>query len=107
MVILRGKINNKKETKLTTKPHEFIISDGFKILVGKNNKQNDHLTLKVASNDDIWMHTKNIPGSHVIIKTEGKEVSDKLYLKEQCLLHSLVNLRMSSQVPVDYTKKKI
>ena len=51
---LRSKNNSKKETKLTTKPHEFISSTGFKILVGKNNKQNDHLTLKVASNDDIY-----------------------------------------------------
>ena len=55
----------------------------LKILVGKNNKQNDHLTLKVASNEDIWMHTKNIPGSHVIIKTEGKEVPDETIF-ERC-----------------------
>ena len=54
-----------------------MSSDGFKILVGKNNKQNDHLTLKVADNDDIWMHTKNIPGSHVIIKTNEKNVPDE------------------------------
>ena len=52
---LRSKNNSKKETKLTTKPHEFVSSNGFKILVGKNNKQNDHLTLKVASNEDIWI----------------------------------------------------
>ena len=57
----KGIKNNKepkvttKQTKLTTKPHEFISSDGFKILVGKNNKQNDHLTLKIAENNDIWL----------------------------------------------------
>ena len=103
---LRSKNNNKKETKLTTKPHEFISSDGFKILVGKNNKQNDHLTLKVASNDDIWLHTKNIPGSHVIIKTEGKEVSDETIFEGAMLAAFFSKSRMSSQVPVDYTKKK-
>ena len=103
---LRGKINNKKETKLTTKPHEFISSDGFKILVGKNNKQNDHLTLKIASSDDIWMHTKNIPGSHVIIKTDGKEVSDETIFEGAMLAAYFSKSKLSSQVPVDYTKKK-
>ncbi len=103
---LRSKNNSKKETKLTTKPHEFISSDGFKILVGKNNKQNDHLTLKVASNDDIWMHTKNIPGSHIIIKTEGKEVPDETIFEGAMLAAFFSKSRMSSQVPVDYTKKK-
>ena len=103
---LRGKVNSKKEIKLTTKPHEFISSDGFKILVGKNNKQNDHLTLKIASNDDIWMHTKNIPGSHVIIQTEGKEVSDETIFEGAMLAAYFSKSKLSSQVPVDYTKKK-
>lgn len=103
---LRGKINSKKEVKLTTKPHEFISSDGFKILVGKNNKQNDHLTLKVASSDDIWMHTKNIPGSHVIIKSEGKNVPDETIFEGAMLAAFFSKSKMSSQVPVDYTKKK-
>ena len=103
---LRAKNNSKKETKLTTKPHEFISSNGFKILVGKNNKQNDHLTLKVASNDDIWMHTKNIPGSHVIIKSEGKDVPDETIFEGAMLAAFFSKSKMSSQVPVDYTKKK-
>ena len=103
---LRSKNNSKKETKLTTKPHEFISSNGFKILVGKNNKQNDHLTLKVASNDDIWMHTKNIPGSHVIIKSEGKDVPDETIFEGAMLAAFFSKSKMSSQVPVDYTKKK-
>lgn len=103
---IRSKNNSKKETKLTTKPHEFVSSNGFKILVGKNNKQNDHLTLKVASNEDIWMHTKNIPGSHVIIKTEGKEVPDETIFEGAMLAAFFSKSKMSSQVPVDYTKKK-
>ena len=65
-----------------------------------------HLTLKVASNDDIWLHTKNIPGSHVIIKTEGKEVSDETIFEGAMLAAFFSKSRMSSQVPVDYTKKK-
>lgn len=103
---LKAKNNSKKETKLTTKPHEFISSNGFKILVGKNNKQNDNLTLKIASNEDIWMHTKNIPGSHVIIKTEGKEVPDETIFEGAMLAAFFSKSKMSSQVPVDYTKKK-
>lgn len=103
---IRSKNNSKKETKLTTKLHEFVSSNGFKILVGKNNKQNDHLTLKVASNEDIWMHTKNIPGSHVIIKTEGKEVPDETIFEGAMLAAFFSKSKMSSQVPVDYTKKK-
>lgn len=103
---LKGKIKNKKDTKLTTKPHEFISSDGFKILVGKNNKQNDHLTLKVADNNDIWLHTKNIPGSHVIVKTEGKSISDETIYEAAMLAAFFSKSKMSSQVPVDYTKRK-
>ncbi|MEG1312422.1 MAG: NFACT RNA binding domain-containing protein [Romboutsia sp.] len=100
------KVNINKETKLTTKPHEFISSDGFTILVGKNNKQNDYLTLKVADNNDIWLHTKNIPGSHVIIKTEGKDVTDETIIEGAMLASYFSKAKMSSKVPVDYTKKK-
>lgn len=103
---LNSQNKSKKETKLTTKPHEFLSSDGFKILVGKNNKQNDHLTLKVADNNDIWLHTKNIPGSHVIIKCEGKEVSDETLFEGAMLAAYFSKSKMSAQVPVDYTKKK-
>lgn len=103
---LRGKIKNKKDSKLTTKPNEFISSDGFKILVGKNNKQNDHLTLKVADNNDIWLHTKNIPGSHVIIKTDGRSVTDETIYEAAMLAAFFSKSKLSSQVPVDYTKKK-
>ena len=102
-----GKLKSKKETaKLTTSPHEFTSSDGVKILVGKNNKQNDHLTLRIADPDDIWMHTKNIPGSHVIIKCAGKEVTEQTIYEGAMLAAYFSKSKMSSQVPVDYTKKK-
>ncbi|RDY26326.1 fibronectin/fibrinogen-binding protein, partial [Romboutsia weinsteinii] len=102
----QGKAKAKKETTLTTKPHEFISSDGTKILVGKNNKQNDYLTLRIADYDDIWMHTKNIPGSHVIIKCAGKEVSDETVYEGAMLAAYFSKSKMSAQVPVDYTRKK-
>lgn len=104
---MRGKIKSKKDkNNLTTKPNEFLSSDGFTILVGKNNKQNDFLTLKIANNDDLWMHTKNIPGSHVIIKTEGKEIPESTIFEGAMLAAFFSKSKMSSQVPVDYTLKK-
>lgn len=104
---MRGKVKSKKDkNNLTTKPNEFLSSDGFTILVGKNNKQNDFLTLKIANNDDLWMHTKNIPGSHVIIKTEGKEIPESTIFEGAMLAAFFSKSKMSSQVPVDYTLKK-
>ena len=97
----------KKDLDITTKPNQFISSDGFTILVGKNNKQNDYLTLRIADPEDIWMHTKNIPGSHVIIKCAGKEVPNETLYQAAMLAAFYSKGRMSSQVPVDYTMKKL
>ncbi len=89
-----------------TKPYCYVSSDGFNIFVGKNNKQNDELTLKIASGSDIWLHTKDVPGSHVIIKTEGKPVPDST-LNEAAMLSAFYSkARSSSGVAVDYTLKK-
>lgn len=96
----------KKDNDITTKPNQFTSSDGFTILVGKNNKQNDYLTLRIADPEDIWMHTKNIPGSHVIIKSAGKNVPDETLYEAAMLAAFYSKARMSSQVPVDYTMKK-
>lgn len=88
------------------KPLEFVSRDGFRILVGRNNVMNDKLTLKTAAKDDVWLHTKDTPGCHVILQTEGKKVTD-------CALHDAAVLaaynskaRSSSNVPVDYTLVK-
>lgn len=89
-----------------SKPMLFISSGGFEIYVGKNNVQNDYLTLKFAVNQDIWLHTKDIPGSHVIIKTDGKEVDDSTLLEAANLAAYYSKGRMSSKVPVDYTRRK-
>ena len=72
--------------------------------MGRNNRQNDKLTLKQANNNDIWLHTKNIPGSHTIIVTEGKQPGE-ITLREAAMLaayHS--RAKDSSQVPVDFTQ---
>ncbi len=95
--------NNKKKQDKPSSPLEFKSSDGFQILVGKNNKQNDFLTLKLAASGDIWMHTKNIPGSHVIIRTERREVSDSTLIEAAILAAYHSSAKMSYNVPVDYT----
>lgn len=98
-----GKGKNRKEP-APAAPLEFCTSDGFTVLVGRNNRQNDRLTLKQANNNDIWFHTKNIPGSHTILVTEGKEPTETALLEaaQIAALHS--RGKDSSQVPVDYTQ---
>lgn len=95
--------NTKKKQDMPSSPLEFISCDGFHILVGKNNKQNDMLTLKTAGAYDLWLHTKNIPGSHVIIRTDRKEVPDTTLLEAATLAAYHSNAKMSYNVPVDYT----
>ena len=91
----------KKETK--SKPMHFISSEGIDIYVGKNNIENDYLTLKFADKRDIWFHTKEIPGSHVILKTV-KEFTN-ITLEEAANLAAFYSKgRESSKVPVDYTE---
>lgn len=88
------------------KPLHFVSSDGYDIYVGKNNKQNDELTLKFARANDIWLHTKEIPGSHVIIVTNNTEVPNQT-LNEAAMLSAFFSkAQNSSLVPVDYTPKK-
>ncbi len=85
-------------------PLEFTSGTGFKILVGRNNKQNDRLTLKYANKNDIWLHAKDIPGSHTIIITNGREVDENTLLYAASLAASHSKAKDSGKVPVDYTK---
>ncbi|MFN3568524.1 MAG: NFACT family protein, partial [Caldimicrobium sp.] len=64
----------KREKK--SEPYKFVSSDGFEIYVGKNNKQNETLTFQIAKTEDLWLHARGIPGAHVIIKTQGKEIPE-------------------------------
>jgi predicted ribosome quality control (RQC) complex YloA/Tae2 family protein len=95
---------NKKSYK--SKPYKVLSKDGFEIYIGKNNKQNDYITFNLASKEDIWMHTKNIPGSHVVVITEGKNVPDSTLEEAAAYAAYYSNARQSSKVPVNYTYKK-
>ncbi len=102
--IKERKMKDKKDRrrrKEKPEPEKFISSEGIEILVGKNNRQNDYLTNRLASSQDTWLHTKDIPGSHVVIRSSnfGEET-----LKEAAMLAAYYSkARQSSQVPVDYT----
>ena len=87
-------------------PKEYTTSDGFTVLVGRNNRQNDLLTLKTASKTDLWFHTKDIHGSHVILKTDGRQPGEKALLEAARLAAYHSKARESSNVPVDYTLVK-
>ena len=87
-------------------PLEFMSSDGFKILVGRNNIQNDKLSLKTAMKNDMWLHTQKIPGSHVIIVGDGKEISDESIEEAAVIAAYYSKAKDSSLVPVDYTRVK-
>lgn len=100
---LKLKKTNSRKQPAALEPIEFLSSDGFKILVGRNNKQNDKLTLKSAAKNDIWMHTKNIPGSHTIIVTGGKQVPAKTMEEAAALAAYHSRAKDSALVPVDYT----
>ena len=85
-------------------PITFRSSEGFLILVGRNNRQNDKLTLKQANNNDLWFHTKNIPGSHTVIATEGKTPGEATIREAAMLAAYHSKAKNSAQVPVDYTQ---
>ena len=99
----KGEKNNRKPKVLKPDFREFETSDGFKVLVGRNNRQNDLLTLKTSGKNDLWFHTKDIPGSHTVIITDGREVSDEAILEAAQIAAYFSKAKDSSQVPVDYT----
>ncbi|ALS00525.1 fibronectin-binding protein [Enterococcus silesiacus] len=98
----RGPKKQKQPKK--SKPEEFYSSDGSLILVGRNNLQNDQLTLRTAKKTDIWLHAKDIPGSHVIIK--DTDPSDNTLREAANLAAYYSKYRLSAQVPVDYVQVK-
>lgn len=102
--LIRGEKTLGKPKK--SEPLKFRSSDGFTILVGKNNKQNDELTLKTSKASDIWLHVKDIAGSHVIIKTEGKTPSERTIVEAARLAAYHSKAKNGSGVPVDYTAVK-
>ena len=87
-------------------PHHFLSSDGFEIFVGKNNIQNDLLTLKSSYPHDLWFHTKTIQGSHVIVKTNRQTIPETTLLEAANLAAYFSKGRSSANVPVDYCPRK-
>ncbi len=95
-----------KKPKITSRPFHYLSSDGFHIYVGKNNYQNEELTFKVATGNDWWFHAKGIPGSHVIVKCEGKELPDRTFEEAGALAAYYSKCRDSDKVEIDYIQKK-
>ena len=101
--ILRENLKKHASVK-QSQPLKFTAPDGTTILVGKNNYQNDRLTFKVSNPGDIWLHTQEIPGSHVIIRCDGEEPSEDTLLLASYLAVHFSQAANSSKVPVDYTR---
>lgn len=89
-----------------SRPLHFVSSDGFHIYVGKNNYQNDELTFNLANGGDWWFHAKKAAGSHVIVKTEGKEPPDSTFEEAARLAAYYSSEREADKVEVDYTLRK-
>lgn len=99
---IKRKTTNRRKKNLKPKPEKFISSDGTQIYVGRNNVQNEYVTHRIAHKNDIWLHTLNIPGSHVIIKSN--DPSEQTILEAAQLAAFFSKARQSSSVPVDYTE---
>lgn len=98
----------KKDTRKfkTSKPRHYVSQDGHDIYIGRNNVQNDYITMKFAKADDVFMHTQKIPGSHVIIKAKDGIVSKQALNEGAVLAAYFSKAQSSSNVPVDYTLRK-
>ncbi len=99
---LRKRKNASSSKKQKIKPLQYVSSTGYRILAGRNNVENDHLTLKMAGKTDLWLHTKNIPGSHVIVFLEGNQPDEKTIYEAAQIAAYHSKARNSAQVPVDY-----
>ena len=103
---LKAKGGKKQKAQKALPPLEFQTTDGFRVLVGRNNVQNDRLSLKTANKTDLWLHTQGFPGSHVILETNGGEIPDQA-LEEAAVIAAVYSKAAdSSLVPVDYTPVK-
>ncbi len=95
-----------KKAKITSKPFHYLSSDGFDIYVGKNNYQNDELTFQFASGNDWWFHAKGMPGSHVIVRTKGGELPDRVFEEAGQLAAFYSKGREADKVEIDYLEKR-
>lgn len=96
-----------KKVRVTSRPFHYVSSDGFHIYVGKNNFQNDELTFRFATGNDWWFHAKGMPGSHVILKTEGQEdLPDRAFEEAARLAAYYSKGKGQDRVEIDYVQKK-
>ncbi|MEY8393748.1 NFACT RNA binding domain-containing protein [Lachnospiraceae bacterium 45-P1] len=95
-----------KKPKIISKPYHYLSSDGFHIYVGKNNYQNEELTFKLAGGGDWWFHAKGIPGSHVIVKADGRELTDRTFEEAGALAAYYSKGRENDKVEIDYVQRK-
>lgn len=102
---IRRKYRTKK-VKITSRPFHYISSDGYHIYVGKNNLQNEELTFKFAVGNDWWFHAKGVPGSHVIVRSNGDELPDRTFEEAGRLAAYYSQNRGNEKVEIDYTLKK-
>lgn len=100
------KHNAVRVTQVPSQPHRFVSSDGYTILAGKNNRQNDLLTMKTAAPDDIWLHTKDIPGAHVLITNAKGSAPDTTLFEAATIAASLSKAKGGAKVSVDYAPRK-
>lgn len=105
---IRLKNTGKKGAARTARsePMHFVSSDGFDIYVGKNNYQNEYITFKLADGGDWWFHAKKIPGSHVIVKSAGKEIPDKTFEEAAALAAHFSKAAGNAKAEVDYVQRK-
>lgn len=89
-----------------SKPLRFESQDGLEILVGRNNRQNDYVTFRLGRSEDIWLHVKDIPGSHVIIKGHGRSIPESSLMEAALIAAYYSKARTGQNVPVDYTLRK-
>lgn len=96
----------KKKVKIKNQPLHYISSDGFHMYVGKNNLQNDELTFHFAVGNDWWFHAKQVPGSHVIVKTNGQTLPDRTFEEAGRLAAYYSSMRNADKIEIDYVEKK-
>ncbi len=101
---LRAQRGKKAQKASPSAPLRFEVADGFTVLVGRNNRQNDQLTMRTANNNDWWFHVKNIPGSHTVLVAEGRTPTQAAMGQAAALAARHSRARASAQVPVDYTQ---
>lgn len=103
---IRKRAKDKVKLPKLLPPYEFTTTDGFKVLVGRNNVQNDRLSFKIAKNYDMWLHTQNFAGSHTIIVSDNREITDNAIEEAAKIAAKFSSASQAQKVPVDYTLVK-